>query len=129
MPYGSLIVIREICYRVGIQEIQQRLRFPDESRMSVILLNHAAVLLLPALIRDFNLAYQALQIVPCWNGKPSWPVPGHQFVPVAPVGMRILDVVIKDEKINVMDEVEIALPGDVVGLQNCNPALRLRFFF
>lgn len=88
--------------------------------MPVILLNYAAVLLLPALIGNFNLAYQALQIVPCWNGKPSWPAPGHQFVPVAPVGVRILDVVIKDEKINVMDEVEIALPGDIVRLKYGN---------
>jgi hypothetical protein len=71
-------------------------------------------------IRDFNLAYQALQIMACWNGKPSRSVPGHQFVPVAPVGMRILNVIIKDEKINVMDEVEIPLPRDIVGLEYGN---------
>ena len=52
IPDSALIKIRKILYFADIQKIQQWLRFVDEVRIAVILLDDAPVLLRPALIRD-----------------------------------------------------------------------------
>ena len=78
------------------------------------------MLSLPALVQDFDFAYQTLQIVASRYRQPSWSIPGKQFVPVTPVGMRILNVVIEDEEIDVVNEIEVASPGYIVGLKDSN---------
>lgn len=47
------------------------------------------------------------------------------FVPIAPVSQRVLYVVIENEQVDVMNDIEITLPGDIAGLEDSNAMVRL----
>src|SRR3954454_19529661 len=50
--------------------------------------------------------------------QPLRPLGGLDAIPVAPVPPRELPVVVEDELVDAVDEVEIALPRDVAGLDD-----------
>ncbi|SPF51404.1 hypothetical protein SBDP1_930010 [Syntrophobacter sp. SbD1] len=55
-----------------------------------------------------------------WNRQPLQPSGGLYPVTVPPVAPGILHLVVKNKLINRCDEIEVTLPGDVVGLDDGN---------
>ena len=55
--------------------------------------------------------------MPDGNGNPLQSLPGLDDVTVAPIVFSELRIVIKHKFINRVQEVEIALPGNVIGLE------------
>ena len=54
------------------------------------------------------------------HGEPLCPLGRLDEVPVSPVPSGVLHVVIQDELIDMGDEVEVAFPRNVIGLQDGN---------
>ena len=59
-------------------------------------------------------------LAPHGNGEPANSVRGLDLVAISPVGTRVLHIIEKNEFIHVSDQIKIAFPGDVVGLENGN---------
>jgi hypothetical protein len=53
-----------------------------------------------------------------WDRQPADATRGLDPVAVAPVALGVLAVVEEDELVDQVDEVEVALPGDVAGLDD-----------
>ena len=77
---------------------------------------------LPRRVPEFNLADQALAVVAGGNRDPLGAGTGLDAVAVAPVVLGVLNVVVEDEKIDVVNDVEVTLPRDVVRLQHSDPS-------
>ena len=55
------------------------------------------------------------------NREPSRATGGLDSIPVAPVSARVLDIVEQNELIHRVDQVEVALPRNVTGLNDGGP--------
>ena len=53
-----------------------------------------------------------------WDGEPGEAAGGFDFVSVAPVVFGVLEVVVEDEDVYAVDDVKVAAPGDIVGLDD-----------
>ena len=51
------------------------------------------------------------------NRKPLGTASRLDFVSISPVSLGVLYIVIENEQIDVMDNIEVSLPGDIVGLE------------
>src|SRR5258708_3048400 len=83
---------------------------------------------LPVPVRPVSLADHRLVdplLEPCLDPlrdrEPMQSLWGLDEIAVAPVPLRELAVVEQDELVNHVDQVEVALPGDVVGLDDRHP--------
>ncbi len=54
------------------------------------------------------------------NREPLNALGRFDLVSIAPIAARVLHFVVEDEFINGCDKVEVAFPGDVVGLDDCH---------
>jgi hypothetical protein len=52
------------------------------------------------------------------NGKPDKSLRGFYFVAVAPIAPSILHIVEENKLVNHIDEIEVTLPGNIVGLDD-----------
>lgn len=98
---------------------------------AVVALDCPPVLFLPEVIGQFHVPNAPCDILPNGNTDPLYSVGGLELVPVSPVVFRELHVVVKDELIDSGDHVEVALPRDVVRLEDsdlfhCSDSLDLQ---
>ncbi len=107
------------------QLMEQRLQgigtILDVACLGVVLPEGAPVLAKTAGLGNLGLLDGLLKAaLPYRHRQPSFPLGGLDLVAVAPVVLGVLDAVVYDELIHRGNDVEIALPRDVVGLQDCH---------
>src|SRR6185437_3599047 len=86
-------------------------------RWRIGLLQCLPVLLWPAKVGEPNVADPPIDVGSGWHGQPLNAVGRLDAIAIAPVVFCVLDIVVKDEHVDVMDDVEVSLPRDVVRLQ------------
>src|SRR5579862_7429913 len=77
---------------------------------------------LPVCIRDTGFPY-LLKIFTFDLNRYRQPLgtrTGFNLVTISPIPSRILNIVEKDENVDIVNEVEISLPGDIVRLYDAN---------
>src|SRR6476661_4985316 len=79
------------------------------------------MLLCPALRGENHITDPPIDIRARWNREPLHAIRGLDAVSVAPVVLRVLNVIVKHEEVDIVNDVEVSLPRNVVGLQDCNP--------
>ena len=75
---------------------------------------------LPAVIPQFHLTDKPFLIATTGHCDPLQSIWRLDFIPVTPVIFCILKIVMEYEDINTVNDVEIALPRHVIGLQDCS---------
>ena len=68
----------------------------------------------PARVADLGLQDALAEMMRDRDRDPFHAARGFDFVPIAPVILRVLQIVMENEEIGVVDEIEIALPGKVI---------------
>ena len=91
--------------------------------LAILLLQRAPVFGLPAAVFEFHLTDQAVHVLPHRDAEPLRPQWAFDAIAVAPVVFGELQIVVKHKEIDAVNDVEVALPGDVVGLQHSHPPL------
>lgn len=99
---------------------EKRSIFTKKWSACIVMAKDFKVILLPSSIWNSHVANQSLGVMSHRDGQPQKPVFCRDTVSIAPISCRVLDIRIKHEQINIVDEVKIALPGDVVGLIHGN---------
>ena len=46
---------------------------------------------------------------------------GLDLVAIAPIILRVLEVIVENEQVSIMNDIEVALPGDVIRLEDRDP--------
>jgi hypothetical protein len=78
------------------------------------------MLFLPVRVLETYITNPAMAMTPYRDGEPLYPLRGLYLVPIAPIILRILDIIIKYEDIHVMNKVKVAFPRKIVRLANGN---------
>ena len=109
-----------------IDVLEKRAVAFEEGTSRVALLQRFPMLFLPVRVGETYFVHQSVKIVPGGHREPQRSGRRFDLVPVAPVVLRVLDVVVEDEEIDIVNDVEIALPWKIVRLQDGYPSWRDR---
>lgn len=99
---------------------EKRAIFAKKWSVCIVVAKDFKVILLPSSIWNSHVANQSLGVMSHRDCQPQKSVFCRDAVSITPISGRVLDIRIKHEQINIVDEVKIALPGDVVGLIHGN---------
>src|SRR4029079_5756224 len=94
--------------------LQQGAALLEMPRSAIVLLQAIPVFSAPFGIAQQRFLDRLAKMVKHWNRQPSNPTRCLDLVPIPPVVLRKLGRVIKDEFVDAVDQVEVALPRDVV---------------
>ena len=72
----------------------------------------------PVRIVQRHFADLPIQIRSGGDGQPIYAIGSLNPVPVTPVVFCVLHVVVKDENVCIVNEVKVAFPGYIIGLEN-----------
>src|SRR6185437_15597131 len=86
-------------------------------RARIGLLQGSQVFLRPPRIGKANVADSPIDIGPGWHREPLHTISRLDSIAIAPVVLRVLNIIVEYEDVDVVNDVEVSLPRNVVGLQ------------
>jgi hypothetical protein len=92
------IVVHKLALRIGMPNGFQMLVNPS------------------VLIVDFNILNCLVSFPLDWDRQPLQTILGFNLVPISPVPVGILHIIQENENVDVIDDIEVSLPGDIVWL-------------
>jgi len=88
--------------------------------LSIPLRKGFPMLFLPVRVLELHITNPAMAMTPYGDGEPLYPLGSLYLVPIAPIVLRILNIIIKYEDIDVMNKVKVPFPRKIVRLANGN---------
>src|SRR5215470_17175334 len=87
----------------------------------IVLVQRLPVLLRPLRVTDSHFEDGLLERGVHRNGQPSEALRRLDAIAISPIVLGVLHIVVEHEEVDVGNDVEVSLPGDVVGLNDCDP--------
>ena len=102
-----------------IELMEQWFDLIETGRSVVAIVQALEMIRLPGRLRETDLAdFQSHGVAADRNRQPLDPVLGANSIAISPVVFGVLDFIVKNKYVGAPDQIEITLPGEIIGLED-----------